>query len=122
MPIPSQLNNLLSKYMYHDNVTVCRQTNTIDDEDADDYAVQEIYSDILCKLYQSGKPFTVQNTDRQVDIITDLKLFLPPQYDVLPNDILKISRNGQEFLLNVVKSFKYKSHQEVTVKRKDEAR
>ncbi|QIB60222.1 hypothetical protein GXM21_07395 [Megamonas funiformis] len=122
MPIPSQLNNLLSKYMYHDNVTVCRQTNTIDDEGADDYAVQEIYSDIPCKLYQSGKPFTVQNTDRQVDIITDLKLFLPPQYDVLPNDILKISRNGQEFLLNVVKSFKYKSHQEVTVKRNDEAR
>ena len=122
MPIPSQLNNLLSRYMYHDNVTVCRQTNTIDDEGADDYAVQEIYSDIPCKLYQSGKPFTVQNTDRQVDIITDLKLFLPPQYDVLPNDILKISRNGQEFLLNVVKSFKYKSHQEVTVKRNDEAR
>lgn len=122
MPTPSQLNSLLSKYMYHDNVTVCRQINAVDDEGADDYTVQEIYSDIPCKLYQSGKPFTVQNTDRQVDITCDLKLFLPPQYDILPNDILKISRNGQNILLNAVKSFRYKSHQEVTVKRKDEAR
>lgn len=108
--------------MYHDKATVCRQINAVDEEGADDYAVQEIYSDIPCKLYQSGKPFTAQNTDRQVDIITDLKLFLPPQYDILPNDILKISRNGQNILLNAVKSFRYKSHQEVTVKRKDEAR
>lgn len=122
MPTPSQLNSLLNKYMYHDNVTVCRQINAVDDEGADDYTVQEIYVNIPCKLYQSGKPFTAKNTDRQVDVITDLKLFLPPQYDVLPNDILKISRNEQEILLNVVKSFKYKSHQEVTVKRKDEAR
>nr|DAM22037.1 MAG TPA: head closure knob [Caudoviricetes sp.] len=122
MPTPSQLNSLLSKYMYHDNVTVCRQINAVDDEGADDYTVQEIYVNIPCKLYQSGKPFTAKNTDRQVDVITDLKLFLPPQYDILPNDILKISHNGQDILLNVVKSFKYKSHQEVTVKRKDEAR
>ena len=122
MPTPSQLNGLLTKYMYQDKATVCRQINAVDEEGADDYAVQEIYSDIPCKLYQSGKPFTAKNTDRQVDVITDLKLFLPPQYDVLPNDILKISRNEQEILLNVVKSFKYKSHQEVTVKRKDESR
>lgn len=122
MPTPSQLNSLLNKFMYHDKVTVCRQISSIDEEDADDYTVQEIYVDIPCKLYQSGKPFTVQNTDRQIDIITDLKLFLPPRYDILPNDALKISRNGQEILLNVVKSFNYKSHQEVTVKRKDEAR
>ena len=122
MPTPSQLNSLLNKYMYHDKVTVCRQINTIDEEGADDYAVQETYRDIPCKLYQSGKPFTVQNTDRQVGVTTEKKLFLPPQYDILPNDILKISHNGQDILLNVVKSFKYKSHQEVTVKRKDEAR
>ena len=43
MPTPSQLNSLLSKYMYHDNVTVCRQINAVDDEGADDYTVQEIY-------------------------------------------------------------------------------
>ena len=122
MPTPSQLNGLLTKYMYQDKATVCRQINSIDEEGADDYSVQEIYSDIPCKLYQSGKPFTVQNTDRQVDITCDLKLFLPPQYDILPNDILKISRNGQNILLNAVKSFRYKSHQDVTVKRKDEAR
>ena len=63
MPTPSQLNSLLSKYMYHDNVTVCRQINAVDDEGADDYTVQEIYVNIPCKLYQSGKPFTAKNTD-----------------------------------------------------------
>ena len=84
--------------------------------------MQEIYVKIPSKLNQSAKPFTAKNTERQVDVIKDLKLFLPPQYDVLTNYILKISRNEQEILLNVVKSFKYKSHQEVTVKRKDEAR
>nr|DAL51171.1 MAG TPA_asm: head closure knob [Caudoviricetes sp.] len=122
MPTPSQLNSLLNKFMYHDKVNVYRQCSIIDDEGADDYSIKEIYSQIPCKLSQDGKAFTAQNTDRQVDIIIDLKLFLSSQYDILPNDVLKISRNGQEILLNVVKSFKYKSHQEVTVKRKDEAR
>lgn len=122
MPTPAQLSNLLNKYMYHDKVSVYRQIYTTDEEGADDYEVQEIYSQIPCKLSQDGKAFTSQNTDRQVDITTELKLFLNLEYDILPNDILKVFRNGQEFLLNAVKSFKYKSHQEVNVKRKDEAR
>lgn len=118
----SKLKDCLNKFMYHDKVNVYRQCSIIDDEGADDYSIKEIYSQIPCKLSQDGKAFTAQNTDRQVDIIIDLKLFLSSQYDILPNDVLKISRNGQEILLNVVKSFKYKLHQEVTVKRKDEAR
>ena len=104
----SKLKDCLNKFMYHDKVNVCRQCSIIDDEGADDYLIKEIYSQIPCKLSQDGKAFTSQSTDRQVDIVTDLKLFLSPEYDILPNDILKISRDGQEILLNAVKSFNYK--------------
>lgn len=120
MLVPGQLSKLLNKYMYYDKVTVYRQIDTVDDEGADDYSVKEIYIDIPCKLSQDTKAFTTQSTDRQVDIKTDLKLFLSQEYDILPNDILEITHNGQKFLLNAIKAFKYKSHQELLVNRKDE--
>lgn len=121
-PSPTQLSNLLNMYMYQDKVNIFRQISAVDEQGADDYIVREIYTDIPCKLSQDSKSFVSATTDRQIDIIIELKLFLDPKYEILPNDILKVLHNGQEFLLNVVKSFKYKSHQEVMVKRKDEAR
>lgn len=86
--------------MYHDKVTVCRQINTIDEEGADDYAVRKLTEIFLANYIRAANRLPYQNTDRQVGVTTDLKLFLPPQYDILPNDILKISHNGQDNLLN----------------------
>lgn len=109
-------------YMYQDKVSIFRQISAVDEQGADDYIVQEIYTDIPCKLSQDNKSFVSAATDRQIDIAIELKLFVDSKYEILPNDILKVLHNGQEFLLNAIKSFKYQSHQEVTVKRKDEAR
>lgn len=122
MPVPAQLNNLLNKYMYQDKVTIYRQIDTLDEDGADDYKIVAIYTDIPCKLSQDNNSFLAQNTDRQVEISTELKLFLAPDYDIHANDILKIQHCNQEFLLNAVKNFKYKSHQELIAKRKDEAK
>lgn len=109
-------------YMYQDKVSIFRQISAVDEQGADDYVIQEIYIDIPCKLSQDNKSFVSAATDRQIDIAIELKLFVDSKYEILPNDILKVLHNGQEFLLNAIKSFKYQSHQEVTVKRKDEAR
>lgn len=122
LPSPTQLSNLLNMYMYQDKVSIFRQISAVDEQGADDYIVQEIYTDIPCKLSQDNKSFVSAATDRQIDIAIELKLFVDSKYEILPNDILKVLHNGQEFLLNAIKSFKYQSHQEVTVKRKDEAR
>lgn len=122
LPSPTQLSNLLNMYMYQDKVSIFRQISAVDEQGADDYIVQEIYTDIPCKLSQDNKSFVSAATDRQIDIAIELKLFVDSKYEILPNDILKVLHNGQEFLLNAIKSFKYQSHQEVTVKRKDEVR
>lgn len=122
LPSPTQLSNLLNMYMYQDKVTIYRQIDTLDEEGADDYKIVAIYTDIPCKLSQDNNSFLAQNTDRHVEISTELKLFLAPDYDIQANDILKVKHCNQEFLLNAVKTFKYKSHQELIAKRKDEAK
>ncbi len=109
-------------YMYQDKVTIYRQIDTLDEDGADDYKIVAIYTDIPCKLSQDNNSFLAQNTDRHVEISTELKLFLAPDYDIQANDILKVKHCNQEFLLNAVKTFKYKSHQELIAKRKDEAK
>lgn len=115
-----RMKNLLNKFMYHDYATICRQLPVVDDEGADDFTVEIIYSNIPCKLSQYGKEIISTVTDRQVDESFDFRITLDPDYDIRPNDIIKVLHRGQEFLLNAVKPFKYPTHQEISVRRKDE--
>lgn len=122
MPSIAGLQSLLRRFMYHDTATVMRQMATVDDEGADDYDVQVIYEDIPCKLSQYGKDISTAVTDRQADISMDFRLTCDPSYDIKPNDIIRVQHEGQEFLLNAAMPFKYKTHLEISLRRKDEAR
>lgn len=111
--------NLLMKYMYKDRVTVYRQQSVKDDEGADDYMVQAIYQDIPCHLTQYGKELQSGQNPREFFTKTDLRICLDPKYDILPNDILTITHDGQTFQLNAAKAFKYPTHQEISVRREE---
>ena len=114
------LKKLVSKTMYRDKVTVLRQMSTLDDEGADVYDLQEVYSDVPCKLSQYGKDISSEQTDRGMNMITDLRLCCNPDLEILPNDVLFISNSMQEFNLRAGKAFKYPTHQEISVRREGE--
>lgn len=113
--------NLLYRYMYTDTVTVSRQQSIEDDEGADDYTMQTVYQDIPCHLTQYGKELQSEQNPREFYLKTDLRICLDSDYDILPNDVLTITHAGQTFQLNAAKAFKYPDHQEISVRREDEA-
>ncbi len=112
---------LLLKYMYADKVTVYRQQSIKDDEGADDYALKAVYDGIPCHLTQYGKELQSAKNAREFYLKTDLRICLAPDYTVLPNDVLVITHGSQTFTLNAAKAFKYPDHQEISVRREDEA-
>lgn len=115
------LKGLLSNIMYTDTVTVTRQVPTIDDEGADDYKTKNIYVDIPCKLSQYGKELQSRQEDRAFILKTDLRICMDPVYTIQPNDIMTIHHQGQTFVLYAAQPFCYADHQEISVRRKDEA-
>lgn len=112
---------LLTKYMYTDTVTVYRQSSIEDEEGADDYTLQAVYQDIPCHLTQYGKELQSGQNPREFFTKTDLRICLDPAYDIQPNDVLTITHAGQTFQLNAAKAFKYQAHQEISVRREEEA-
>lgn len=112
---------LLLQYMYADTLTVYRQMREEDDEGADDYVIKAVYKDVPCRLHQYHKDLQSGKTPREFFVKTDLRVCLDPQYEILPNDILTIQHEGQTFQLNASISFKYPTHQEISVRREDDA-
>jgi hypothetical protein len=107
--------------MYTDTVTVYRQSSIEDEEGADDYTLQAVYQDIPCHLTQYGKELQSGQNPREFFTKTDLRICLDPAYDIQPNDVLTITHAGQTFQLNAAKAFKYQAHQEISVRREEEA-
>jgi hypothetical protein len=107
--------------MYADRVTVYRQQAAKDDDGADDYTTQAVYQELPCHLTQYGKELQSGQNPREFYLKTDLRICLDPEYDILPNDVLVIVHVGQTFTLNAAKAFKYPTHQEISVRRKEEA-
>lgn len=101
---------------------MCRQVKVLDDDGSDDYAMAVIYEKVPCNLAQYGKQLEAQKEDRGFIIKSDLRLNLAPEYNLQPNDVIKVTTfEGQQFTLNASKSHKYPTHQIVTLRRKDEA-
>ena len=116
-----KLKGLLGQFMYLDKLTVIRQTGCTDDDGADDYELKEIYKDIPCKLSQYGKEIESHQEDRAYVIKTDLRVCISPEYVILSNDVMKVTHQGQIFTMNAAQAFVYPTHQEISVRRKDEA-
>ncbi len=112
---------VLRQYMYNDTVTISRQVPIKDGEGADDYDVQTVYADVPCKLSQYGKALQSEERPREFWLQTDLRVCMAPEYDVQPNDILTITHDRTTFVLNAARSFLYPTHQEISVRREDEA-
>ncbi len=123
MPNYPKLQGLLNRIMYLDTATVYRLNKCLDDDGSDDYSEEEteVYVDIPCKLSQYGKEFSQDKTDKAVNLIVDLRLCCDPSYTILENDIIKVTHNGQNFIMNAGKRFVYPTHQEIPVKQVKEA-
>ena len=116
----NRLQRLIGSTMYRDTVTVTRQVPCLDDEGADDYEMKDVYTDIPCKLSQASKP-TMEKTDSTVVIGKDWRLYLALAYEIQANDVIKVTHEGVTYLFNTATPFKYPTHQEVTLSRKDDA-
>ena len=111
---------LLARYMYKDRVTVSRQVNAVDKDGADIYNLQDVYKDVPCKLSQYGKELQSGQEARAFHMSNDLRLCVDPDIKILPNDILTITHEGQQFQLNAAMPFPYPDHVEISVRRTEE--
>lgn len=113
---------LLVQYMYKDRCTIARQVETTDDIGADVYEMKDIYTDVPCKLGQTGQSsMNGLSTDRAFTIQDHLRLSLLVEYDVKENDIITIQHKGQTFVMRADTPFKYRSHQEISLFKVSEA-
>lgn len=122
MPMPfNRCRAALKRYMYLDRVTISRQTPAVDSEGADSFVMTDVYTDVPCKLSQYGKELQSEKRDREYWLRTDLRICLEPSYDIQPDDVLTITHEEQTFVLYAAQSFKYPTHQEISVRRDSEA-
>ncbi|MCI5709277.1 hypothetical protein [Veillonella caviae] len=113
---------ILAKFMYKDRCTISRQIETIDDIGADVFAMVDVYSDVPCKVGQIGQTsMSGVETDSVFALKNHLRLSLPIEYDILPNDIVTIYHKGQTFVMRTDTPFKYMSHQEVNLIKEGDA-
>lgn len=114
---------LLADIMYKDTCTISRQMATTDDIGADVYELTAVYSDVPCRLGQTGQSASTNGTetDSTFTLSDRLRLCLSPEYDVKPNDIISISHEGQSFIMRADTPFKYMTHQEIKLLKDGEA-
>lgn len=109
---------LLMQYMYKDRATITRQIETTDDIGATVYDLQDVYTDVPCKLGQLGQSSTQgMQTERQFVSTDNYRLSLPKDYEVMANDLIRVLHRGQTFMLRADSAFRYSTHQEVSVRR-----
>ncbi len=117
--IPAALcKRLLQEHMYRDTMTVARQMPITDDEGADGYGMQDVYTDVPCHLGQYNNRIAGERTDRAYELTTELRVDCDPQYEILPADVLTVTtESGQVFVLNAARPVKYVTHQEINVRK-----
>lgn len=117
-----KLRQILHKIMYHDRVDVYRAKLTTIGH-TDDYTedFELIHSQIPCKFSQYGKTLYAHRDDTSQKLTDDLRICYDPEIVILPNDILKISHQGQTWKLFAGEQFNYPTHTELSVRRRKEA-
>ena len=117
------LKGILHSVMYRDTVTVHRAEKVLADDGTDDYAEEfaVIYANIPCKLSQYNMELAANVSERAMELSLNLRLCCDPDYDIRPNDILKVNHQGQVFTLCAGQKFAYPTHQEISARRKKEA-
>lgn len=117
--IPAALcKRLLQERMYRDTMTVARQAPITDDEGADGYEMQDIYSDVPCHLGQYNNRMAGERTDRAYELNTELRVDCSPDYDIKPADVLTVTTEaGEVLVLNAARAMKYVTHQEINVRK-----
>ena len=118
-----RLRQLLHQFMYKDKANVYRAvTNKTGWKSANDRAFETVYENIPCHLAQYGKELSAHRDDRAQLITEDLRLDCAPDIEILENDVVEITHQGQTFKLVAGTAFSYSTHKEISVRRRKEAR
>jgi len=117
-----QLRKILHSVMYKDKCSVYRAVLTAVGK-TDDYTeeYQAIYENIPCKLSQYGKTLYAHRDDISQKLTDDLRLTFDPEFDIRPNDFLKIQHGGQLWQLWAGEKFDYPTHSELSCRRRKES-
>lgn len=109
---------ILQERMYRDTMTVARQMPITDDEGADGYEMQDVYTDVPCHLGQYNTSLKGERTDRAYELTTELRVDCDPDYDIRPADVLTVTTEvGEVLVLNAARTMKYVTHQEINVRK-----
>ena len=115
------LRGILHKVMYKDRASVYRHEREARETGAATSRLAVVYQDIPCKLSQYGKDMPGHIEDRAMILSMDLRLCCDPEYIIRPNDVVKVSHQGQLFTLHAGQRFSYPTHQEISLRRRKEA-
>lgn len=108
----------LQQFMYRDTMTVARQVPVIDDEGADGYEMQDVYTSVPCHLGQYNTSMKGERSDRAYELTTELRVDCDPDYDIRPADVLTVTTEaGQVFVMNAARAMKQATHQEINVRK-----
>lgn len=103
---------------YFDVCKVFRNQEVEDANGISKFQQTLIYSDLSCALDKPNSKNPIDRTESTADITQYLILFISSQYEILPNDIIKITRYGKNYKLYAGDSFHYETHQEIPLSRK----
>lgn len=116
----ASLQALNQRLLYTDRMTVSRQTPVRDEYGGDDYQKRDLWEDVPCRLSQKRQSeMTV--TEGTAPYEQRLKVFTGSEIDVMVNDVLTVTHEGQVYILRAGLPFLYPTHQEIPVTLEEDA-
>jgi hypothetical protein len=104
--------------LYEDRATILRigQRKKPSGETVPTDQPETIYSDVPCRLSQTGLPKDGQ-TEAQNDIRYEAKLFISPDIEIKQGDLVNVTKAGVVRSFVAAEPFPYSSHLEVSLLR-----
>lgn len=110
----ASLQMLNQRLLYTDRMTVSRQTPVRDEYGGDDYEKWDLQQDVPCRLSQKRQS-ELSVTESTAPYEQRLKVFAAPDVDVMANDEITVTHEGQVYVLRAGLPFRYPTHQEIPV-------
>lgn len=105
--------------LYEDDADIYRYEYVKDpDSGVDRKELVLKYENQPCRISQRALA-TMDQTEAQNNILYETKLFISPDVDIAQGDLIRVTRNGTERRYEAGEPFLYRSHQEVSLQRRE---
>lgn len=116
----ASLQMLNQRLLYADRMTISRQAPVRDEYGGDAYEKWDLQADVPCRLSQKRQS-ELAVTEGTAPYEQRLKVFVGPEIDVMANDVLTVTHEGQVYVLRAGLPFRYPTHQEIPVTLEEDA-